>query len=878
MNRYQTTGFKVITSIMLIVSTISLCSAAAELVGERLPGGIVPVDYELDLHPDIDALTFRAKVRISIVANVESPDIVLNAKGLEFDQVVLDEGQIGTVLSDPKLERASFKFAQPVATGSHTLTINYHGVISRNTFGLFAMDYKTDAGPQRILATSFEPAGERRLMPSWDEPGYKATFSLTVDAPTGRLAVSNMPVESIQPLSPTINRVHFYRSPKMSTYLMFLTIGDYERITDKVGDTETGVVVKRGDTVKAKLALDYATQLISYYNDYFGVPYPLPKLDLIAAPGNMGAGAMENWGANFYSQTALLFDPNSSTESDRQRVFQVVSHEMAHQWFGDLVTMAWWDNLWLNEGFARWMQTKVADDLHPDWKTGIKAMQIADRGKRADADPITHPVEQAVNSASEAQAAFDHITYDKGATVIRMIEDYVGADAFRDGIRTYMKSHAYGSAVSDDLWVALEQSSGKPIRVIARDFTLQPGLPLIYLSTKKNGHSVLELTQGVFRTEQIKPNQPFIWHIPLAVQSLSNGIDQKLLLDTEKLELSNVSFPLLVNSGQTSYVRVRYDQASYRALAQHFSDLAPIDQISILQDALALAQTGTIPVSVVFDFINSIPTNGDPLVWSQCISIFSALDINFAGLPVQTTLRRFARTRLNPVLARLGWDSAGNELPTITTLRPQLIGALSQFDDNAVIGIAKQRFADILNNQSKLRPEERQIVEAIVAEHADEAMFNTLIKRVQAVNDPLTKHQRLFALANVTSPALAADLLKFTLSPDVPAGENLSLLVAIGKSHPDLAWTFTIEHIKSPELKLGDSGGFARIVLISIVANSRDPLRINELKSYGENFLPSGSKKVVTNAISKIRMNSAMAIKYSSQATAWLAHNAAQVK
>ncbi|HSY30196.1 MAG TPA: M1 family metallopeptidase, partial [Burkholderiaceae bacterium] len=357
------------------------------------------------------------------------------------------------------------------------------------------MDYKTKDGSQRTLATNFEPADERQFMPSWDEPGRKATFSLTVDVPSNRMAVSNMPIESTEVLSSGISRIHFYRTPKMSTYLIFLAIGDFERIGEKVGATEVGVVVKRGDIDKARLALSYATRLISYYNDYFDTPYPLPKLDLIAAPGAITGGAMENWGANFYSQTALLFDPKTSTEGNRQRVFLAVSHEMAHQWFGDLVTMGWWDTLWLNEGFARWMQTKAAVDLYPEWETGLQAMAIAERGKRADAAPSTHPVEQPVPSVSAAIQAFDSITYNKGATVIRMIEDYLGANDFRNGIRDYMKSHAYGSASSDDLWTALEHASGKPIASIAHDFTLRPGLPLITVITKENGKNVLKLSQ-----------------------------------------------------------------------------------------------------------------------------------------------------------------------------------------------------------------------------------------------------------------------------------------------------------------------------------------------------------------------------------------------
>jgi aminopeptidase N len=313
------------------------------------------------------------------------------------------------------------------------------------------MKYASPSGPRRTLATNFEPAHARQLLPCWDEPARKATFTVTVDAPKDRMVVSNMPVAETRAIAPRLQRVRFAESPKMSTYLLFVAVGDFERIHEAVDGVDVGVVVKRGDIAKAAYALEQAARLMQFYNGYFKVHYPLPKLDLVAAPGSIQGSSMENWGAIFYSQADLLFDPVKSTEADRQRVFLVVSHEMAHQWFGDLVTMAWWDDLWLNEGFARWMQTFAADELHPEWQTGLQAASIFEMGKRADAVPSTHPVVQEVFTAAQAEQAFDYITYDKGAAVITMIAAYVGRDNFRDGVRRYMREHAYGNTVDSDL-------------------------------------------------------------------------------------------------------------------------------------------------------------------------------------------------------------------------------------------------------------------------------------------------------------------------------------------------------------------------------------------------------------------------------------------
>ncbi|MEO8895072.1 MAG: M1 family metallopeptidase, partial [Rhizomicrobium sp.] len=361
--------------------------AASDSQREVLGDTVVPLHYDLQLSPDAAHLSFRGRVAITVQVKAPVRDITLNADGLTFTHASLDQAPLTLTQPDAKLGRETLHATEPVTTGQHVLTIDYDGPITRNTLGFFAMDYQSAEGARRTLATNFEPTGARKLLPCWDEPARKATFTISVDAPKNQMAVSNMPVDQVTPISGDLQRVRFRQSPKMSTYLLFLGIGDYERVKQTVDGVEIGVVVKRGDTAKASYALDQAGKVLHYYNAYFGVHFPLPKLDLIAAPGEISGGSMENWGAIFYSQQHLLFDPKASTESDRQLVFLVVAHEMAHQWFGDLVTMNWWDNLWLNEGFARWMQTYSADDLHPEWKTGLRALSIFEGGKQADAIP-----------------------------------------------------------------------------------------------------------------------------------------------------------------------------------------------------------------------------------------------------------------------------------------------------------------------------------------------------------------------------------------------------------------------------------------------------------------------------------------------------------
>ncbi len=481
-----------------------------------LPRTLVPSRYELSLIPNAEALTFKGIVQITGDAPTGGRQMVVNAKGLRFDEVRLDGLLDGAVTLDDKLGRAAITFSSAFAPGRHTLSITYHGPITTGTIGFFAMDYDTPSGKRRTLATNFEPADARALLPCWDEPALKATFAISVDAPADQLAASNTPVAAITPMEGGRQRVRFAETPRMSTYLLFLGIGDFERVHQQVDGVDVGVVFKRGDAGKAAYALEQAIALLHYYNGYFGVPFALPKLDLIAAPGEITGSSMENWGAIFFSQDDILFDSSASTERERQRVFLVVSHEMAHQWFGDLVTMAWWDNLWLNEGFARWMQTHAADALHPEWNTGLQAARIYESGKRADAQVSTHPVLQPVVSAEQAAQAFDSITYNKGAAVITMLEAYVGANAFRDGVREYMRKHAFGNTVDSDLWREIQAVAGKPVLNIEHDFTRQAGVPLVRIEPAGR-ESRLVVERFAEDPDSLKGARETRWHLPLAM-------------------------------------------------------------------------------------------------------------------------------------------------------------------------------------------------------------------------------------------------------------------------------------------------------------------------------------------------------------------------
>src|ERR1700678_3690460 len=388
-----------------------------------LPGDVVPIHYEIAVQPDAKNLTFTGSVSIRLAVRVPTDRIVLNAKDLVVDRAALSGTPEAPRISyDDSVQTATFAFPSRLAAGEYVLSLDYHGRIFKQAYGLFALDYATPAGGKRCLFTQFENADARRFVPCWDEPALKATFGLTATVPAGLLAVSNMPVASTEDAPGGLVRVRFARSPKMSCYLLFFGLGDLERVHRDVDGTDVGVVVKRGDAAHAQYALDAAENILRYYNDYFGTPYPLPKLDLVAGPGGSTFfSAMENWGAIFYFERVLLFDPKISTEADKQRIYIVIAHEMSHQWFGDLVTMQWWDNLWLNEGFASWMQEKATDHFHPEWNVWLQSLAGKNDVMQTDERDGTHPIITPINDVLQANSAFDRITYTKGQAVIRML-------------------------------------------------------------------------------------------------------------------------------------------------------------------------------------------------------------------------------------------------------------------------------------------------------------------------------------------------------------------------------------------------------------------------------------------------------------------------
>ncbi len=833
-----------------------------------LPDDVVPLHYDLAIVPNAAQATFTGRVEIELEAQRPTRTVQLNAADLTFDRVTLD-GATPKIALDPKRETATFTFARPIAAGRHRLDIDYAGRIAPHAAGLFWLDYDTPSGKKRGLYTQFENSDARRFLPCWDEPARKATFTLTATVPAADLAVSNTPVAATEMLPEGKKRVRFAISPKMSSYLLFFAAGDFERVTRTVDGVEIGIVAKRGDAAKGSYALAAAAQILPWYESYFGVKYPLPKLDLVAAPGgSQFFGAMENWGAIFFFERDLLIDPQVSTPDDERTVYEVVAHEMAHMWFGDLVTMEWWDDLWLNEGFASWMENKVTGVFHPEWNPGLEGIDSRERALRTDALRGTHPVVQPIHDVLQAGLAFDSITYSKGSSVLRMLESAAGPDRFRDGVRAYIKAHAYGNAVSDDLWRALDAATPTHLTRIAHDFTLEAGVPLLRVAAIPGG---VRLTQGEF-VEDEAGREPAVWHVPVTVRGLGTAAVWHGIVARGKpadVKLPGGA-PAVVNAGQRGYFRVLYAPPTLAPLLARFAELPVEDQLGLLNDAQALGLAGQEPLS---DFLSMVAQAAgpamDPALLERLVRRLEEMDDLYVGLPAQASLHVFGRKLLDPLFTKIGWEARPGENPSTGPLREVLLEALSDFDDPAVIAGARERFARLEKDPGVLSNELRRSVLDIVAYHADAPTWERLHARAREARNSLAQRRGYQLLGSVHDPALARRALDLALSAELPVTLRATLLGTVGRWHPEMAFELVTRRWKevAPLLEPDSRASFAP----RLAARAHDAATIARLRAFAAAHIPPTARRAAVSAEAAIARTVRIRQERLPEASRWLA-------
>jgi len=854
---------------LLAAAPIALASAPHALaqaaggpapgVTTQLPRNAVPHHYAIRVTPDAQNLRFTGQVVIDLDVTQPTQTLVLNAADLTIAKATIapagGKAIAGTAKIDADAQTVTLDFGKPLKAGKYSLAMDYAGIINTQANGLFALDYKDSAGAdKRALFTQFEAPDARRFVPSWDEPSYKATFDLTAIVPTGQFAVGNMPIKTSKDLGGGKTEVTFGTSPKMSSYLLFFGLGDLERATKMAGQTEIGIITGKGNSGKATLALDAAAEVLTYYNDYFGVAFPLPKLDNVAGPGqSQFFSAMENWGAIFTFERAMLVDPRLTSELQKRRIYETVAHETAHQWFGDLVTMAWWDDLWLNEGFASWMATKVTEHFRPEWQMGLTRVGGRESAMGLDAYSTTHPVVQKIETVEQVNQAFDSITYEKGEAVITMLEAYAGADTWRTGLRNYMKAHAYGNTVTVDLWKAVEAAGAKGLVDIAHDYTSQPGIPLVKVDsvTCNGGTTTLNLTQAEFsRDHQDKP--ALSWRVPVMAQVLGGTPVRTVLIGGK----GQISLPgcgaYVVNAGQTGYYRSLYPAAGIAALAKDFGNLAAIDQLGLLADNWQLAEAGYQPAAQALSLVDAVPANAGPAIQSALADYIGKIDGYTDKDPkAREKARAYGRARLEPQLTAIGFDAKAGEDPQIGVLRQSLVSTLGALESPMVLGEAKRRFAALASDPAAIDGPLRESWLRIIARNADAATWDRLRTMANAATGQIERTQLFTTLGQAKDEALAAKALDLALTDEPGKTTSAGIIAAVGGEHPMQAVDFVLAHRQAYEALIDVSARSQALARLG--GGSDDPAMVTKLDGYATSFLTPQSRSVIDRAIASVK-------------------------
>lgn len=818
----------------------------------KLPKDVLPERYDISIAPSIEKASFTGSVTVDLKVRKPVKKLVLNSLGLAIREASI-EASTRTALTpqlDEKEHLLTFELPKELPAGSAKLTIRFEGKLSETPEGLFITRYATSSGDKRALMTQFQAADARRMFPCWDEPVFRAKFRLTATVPSKWLAISNMPEESVTDAKDGLKTIKFAESPSMVSYLVAFAAGELEAIEDEVDGIKLRVITTEGKREQARYALQVTKEVLPYFNDYFGTKYPLPKLDQVSFASTAASG-MENWGAIIYNDLAFLYDPKQSTQRTKERVYEVVAHEIAHQWFGDLVTMAWWDNIWLNEGFASWMATKSMDKFNPEWRSWLRAAGDKEWAMQLDARASTHPIQQRIDNEAQAGDSFDQITYQKGQSFIRMLESWLGEEAFRDGIRAYMKQHAYSNTTTADLWAALAKSSGQQVAEMAAGWTEQPGFPLVNVAPAAGS---IQMTQERFRIGTSKV-APLTWRVPVRFGNPGDASSPSAvrLLGSEPLKEPYKQPLVKANLGDTGYYRVRYEGPLFDQLVAKVSTLPEADRLNLLNDTWALVQAGRESITTFLNLAQKLDSDPSLTIWQNLVDRLSEIERLGRDTDKADSFRAWVRTFLQPRLKELGWDAKPGESPLAALLRAGVIDLLAEVGDDAVKSEARSRFDRFLKDSTTLTGDLRARVLAIVGSDADDATYAKLHELARKETSTEQKQFLYDAMAASRNPKFAEKTLALSIVNELVPKAAAGLVPRVGERHPKLAWDFAKPNLETLFAKI--SSIKANDYVPNIFRKFTDAARADELEAFAKSSLPPDAAPMVARGAEEIRQN-----------------------
>lgn len=843
---------------------------------EQLPKNIRPFHYHITVTLNFPDFTFYGAEYVEIVVTEPTDRIVLHAADLHISAVKLirDWGTYRPteIVLNVEKETATFLFPIILVPGIALLRIEFAGTLNDQMRGFYRSTYTTEDGAEHVMAvTQFEAADARRAFPCWDEPAIKSRFSLTLEMPSIYEAISNMPVAH-ETWRGKKRAIQFETTPVMSTYLLAMAVGKFEYIQTETQERMlVRVIAPIGKNVanRGQFALDVATKVLSFYNNYFGIPYPLPKLDLLAVP-DFASGAMENWGLVTYRETAILFDPDESSAAAKQWVALAIAHEFAHQWFGNLVTMKRWTDLWLNEGFASWIGYLALGYLFPEWKmwTQFVAGDMAE-ALRLDGLENSHPIEVPVTTLTQISEIFDAISYYKGASVIRMLHAYLGEEAFQKGLRVYLARFQYGNATTDDLWAALSEASGKPVKETMDCWTKQAGYPVVSIykdqlpAISKDRQRLVCYQSRFLVSGAVEETR---WHIPLLI----NGPAMEPIRNVFTKGVKRIAFEIpaiasdewiIGNPGQVGFWRVYYRDGLFEKLipAVKSQALTPEERFGLQNDAFAFARAGYMSITEALKLFEAYREETEYAVWADLASNLRELKMLWAWEPYYEQFCAFVRDLFEPIAKRMGWNVTTHDDHQTRLLRALALGAFGDYGDPLTIDLARYYCGSFLQNPHTLHPDLRAFTFYLVVKHGGIETYEDILAVYRKADLQEEKIRCLGALGASQDLSLLKRTLVFSLSPEVRSQDTIFPIinVAANRHGRELAWQFLQENWAELNRRYGNSTFLLRHFISSCTEGFSSEEKAQEVEAFFRDHPAPAARRTILQSIERIRSNMA---------------------
>jgi aminopeptidase N len=857
--------------LFVLIATLLI---AAPADAQRLPDAVVPEHYSLWFAPDLDKEAFRGRQTIDVVVTQPTTTVTMNAAELQFGEVTITSGgrtQVATVSVDAAGERVTFTVPNRLSEGNATIDITYSGVLNDKLRGF----YISKANGRKYAVTQMEPTDARRAFPSFDEPSFKATFDISMMVDAGDTAISNGRVLSDSPgPEPGKHTITYARTPKMSTYLVAMIVGDFvcaERPVDAVTIRVCSTPDKKDLT---GYALDVAQHQLKFYNEYFGIPYVGDKLDLIAVP-DFAAGAMENWGAITFRDRLLLIDPERSSVNVRKNVASIISHEIAHQWFGNLVTMKWWDDIWLNEGFATWIAAKPLAEWRPDWKVELDEVEDSIGALGIDALRTTRAIRTKVETPDEINEVFDGIAYEKTAAVLRMIEAYVGPEAFRRAIAAYLKKYAYRNAAGEDFWAEVTRVTGRPVDRILRSYVDQPGAPVLSIRNRCDGNSTqtsLE-QERFFGTPGASASAPQRWTLPVC-SSNANGAPRCEVVSRESQTMRTPGCgQLFANADARGYYFSEYAPDAVRAFAKNPGALDPAERLSLLGDEWWMVRGGRHDIDVFLDLAAALSTDDTPSVVENIAARLGTTAAAIADPAQLPAFQRWIRERFTPALSALGLPGDMADPDERQLRRATLLTLTGVTGNDADVQRRARELVDVyMKDPRSLPPSLVPALLQVAAVGGDRVLYDRYVAQLDTLAANPEEYYRYFnALPAFSDPALVKRTLEFALTPAVRTQDTATLIGGLlaRPSSRDAAWEFTRTQWATIVQKLGTFQGIPGI--LSALGNFCSTDRATEIRGFFKaNPVPS-AERTLQQALERVENCAALDARQSPAFATWLA-------